>query len=112
MEQRKQRTKQQALGALITITKKLDDSEVRRVADICQGMVLAKQVNLQQSRLNKRRCSMKDLAKKQEVLKALDGLSYNDWLEIKFKADNYFREQMKVFESQMRLDSKVADAKY
>lgn len=44
MEQRKQRTKQQALGALITITKKLDDSEVRRVADICQGMVLAKQV--------------------------------------------------------------------
>ncbi len=52
---------------------------------------------------------MKDLAKKQEVLKALDGLSYNDWLEIKF---NYFREQMKAFESQMRLDSKVADAKY
>lgn len=44
MEQRKQRTKQQALGALISITKKLDDSEVRRVADICQGMVLAKQV--------------------------------------------------------------------
>lgn len=44
MEQRKQRTKQQALGALITITKKLDDSEVRRVANICQGMVLAKQV--------------------------------------------------------------------
>lgn len=44
MEQRKQRTKQQALGALITITKKLDDSEVRRVTDICQGMVLAKQV--------------------------------------------------------------------
>ena len=43
MEQRKQRTKQQALGALISITKKLDDSEVRRVADICQGMVLAKQ---------------------------------------------------------------------
>lgn len=55
---------------------------------------------------------MKDLAKKQEVLKALDGLSYNDWLEIKFKADNYFREQMKAFESQMRLDSKVVDAKY
>lgn len=55
---------------------------------------------------------MKDLAKKQEVLKALDGLSYNDWLEIKFKVDNYFREQMKAFESQMRLDSKVADAKY
>lgn len=44
MEQRKQRTKQQALGTLISITKKLDDSEVRRVADICQGMVLAKQV--------------------------------------------------------------------
>ena len=55
---------------------------------------------------------MKDLAKKQEVLKVLDGLSYYDWLEIKFKADNYFRDQMKAFEPQMRCDSKVADANY
>ena len=42
MEERKVNSKRKSLDALLSITKKLDDKEVRRVADICQGMVLAK----------------------------------------------------------------------
>ena len=42
MEERKVNSKRKSLDALLSITKQLDDKEVRRVADICQGMVLAK----------------------------------------------------------------------
>lgn len=42
MEERKVNPKRKSLDALLSITKQLDDKEVRRVADICQGMVLAK----------------------------------------------------------------------
>ena len=42
MEERKVNSKRKSLDALLSITKQLDDKEVRRVADICQGRVLAK----------------------------------------------------------------------
>ena len=39
---------------------------------------------------------MGDSAKKQEALNALNGISYNDWMEIKFKIDKYFSDQLSL----------------
>ena len=41
---------------------------------------------------------MGDSAKKQEALNALNGISYNDWMEIKFKIDKYFSDQLSKYE--------------
>ena len=54
MEERKVNSKRKSLDALLSITKQLDDKEVRRVADICQGMVLAKAALSSNEKLKKK----------------------------------------------------------
>ena len=46
---------------------------------------------------------MGDSAKKQEALNALNGISYNDWMEIKFKIDKYFSDQLSKYENSLNL---------
>ena len=55
---------------------------------------------------------MGDSAKKQEALNALNGISYNDWMEIKFKIDKYFSDQLSKYEKQLNLDSQYTNSHY
>ena len=48
---------------------------------------------------------MGDSAKKQEALNALNGISYNDWMEIKFKIDKYFSLVIKESISNLKEES-------
>ena len=52
---------------------------------------------------------MGDSAKKQEALNALNGISYNDWMEIRFKIDKYFSDQLSKYEKQLKLDSQYTN---
>ena len=55
---------------------------------------------------------MGDSAKKQEALNTLNGISYNDWMEIRFKIDKYFSDQLSKYEKQLKLDSQYTNSHY
>ena len=55
---------------------------------------------------------MGDSAKKQAALNALNGISHNDWMEIKFKIDKYFSDQLSKYEKQLKLDSQYTNSHY
>lgn len=55
---------------------------------------------------------MENSAKKQEVYTALNGITYNEWMEIKFKVDRYFNNQLRKYENQLKLNSQQANANY
>lgn len=39
-------------------------------------------------------------------------LWYNDWMEIKFKIDKYFSDQLSKYEKQLKLDSQYTNSHY
>ena len=45
-------------------------------------------------------------------LKLQNGISYNDWMEIKFKIDKYFSDQLSKYEKQLKLDSQYTNSHY
>ena len=55
---------------------------------------------------------MGDSAKKQEALNTLNGISYNDWMEIRFKIDKYFSDQLSKYDKQLKLDSQYTNSHY
>lgn len=55
---------------------------------------------------------MENTAKKQEAYAALNGISYSEWMEIKFKVDRYFNDQLRKYENQLKLDSQQANVNY
>ena len=55
---------------------------------------------------------MENTTKKQEAYNALNGISYSEWMEIRFTVDRYFNDQLRKYENQLKLDSQQANANY